>query len=181
MELSSAYWRIPLREENIHKIPFVLPKVKYEWLIMQFDSKDAVFSLAYVMDNILVEFKKAKPFFNDCIFYSKRVEHLDFLQKVSPKFAKYGIYINYKLLRSKSKSIDWFLYDNSPGHESVKFMATDCNFVPQPLRMFDDVSFNRPNNLAELRTFWGMTAYCRKVIVDFSNRAACLHDLLEKG
>ena len=62
MELSSAYWRIPLREENIHKISFVLPKVKYEWLIMQFDSKDAVFSLAYVMDNILVEFKKAKPF-----------------------------------------------------------------------------------------------------------------------
>ena len=112
---------------------------------------------------------------------ARELNILIFFKKCHQNSQNTGIYINYKLLRSKSKSIDWFLYDNSPGHESVKFMATDCNFVPQPLRMFDDVSFNRPNNLAELRTFWGMTAYCRKIIVDFSNRAACLHDLLEKG
>ena len=160
LDLSSTYWGIPLREENIHKTASVLPKVKYEWLIMPFGSKDAAFSLAYVMDNILIEFKKAKSFCDDCILYSKRVKHLDFLQKVLQKFAKYCIYINYK---------------------KFKFMFTDYNFVSQPSRISDDVSFNRPNNLAERRTFLGMAAYCRKIIVDFSDRAACLHDLLEKG
>ena len=157
LDLSSAYWSIPLREENIHKTASVLPKVKYEWLIMPFGSKDAAFSLAYVMDNILIE---AKSFCDDCILYSKRVKHLDFLQKVLQKFAKYGIYINYK---------------------KCKLLFTDYNFVSQPSRISDDVSFNRQNNLAERRTFLEMAAYCRKIIVDFSDRAACLHDLLEKG
>ena len=70
-------------------------------------------------------------------------------------------------------------------------MVTECNFVghvvnsngvkPQPSRIPDVVNFNRPNNLAELRTFLGMVAYCRKFIVDFSDRAACLYDLLKMG
>ena len=43
------------------------------------------------------------------------------------------------------------------------------------------MTMNKPNNLAELRTFLGMAAYCRKFIVNFSDRAACLYDLLKKG
>ena len=50
---------------------------------MPFCLKDATFSLSYVTDNILAEFKKGKSFFDYCILYSKRVEHLDLLQKVS--------------------------------------------------------------------------------------------------
>ena len=57
--LSSACWHIPLGEEDIHKTTFVLPKGKYEWLVMLIGLKDAAFSLLYVMDNILAEFKKA--------------------------------------------------------------------------------------------------------------------------
>ena len=70
-------------------------------------------------------------------------------------------------------------------------MVTECNFVghvvnskgvkPQPSRISDVVNFNRPNNSAELRTFCGMTACCIKFIVDFSDLAACLYDLLKKG
>ena len=48
--LSSAYWQIPLRVEDIHKTAFVLPKGKSEWLVMPFGLKDAAFSLSYVMD-----------------------------------------------------------------------------------------------------------------------------------
>ena len=83
LDLSSAYWHIPLLEEDIHKTAFILPKEKYKWLLMPFCLKDATFSLSYVTDNILAEFKKAKSFFDYCILYSKRVEHLDLLQKVS--------------------------------------------------------------------------------------------------
>lgn len=72
LDLSSAYWHIPLREEEINKMAFELPKGKYEWF-MPFGLKDAVFSLSYVMDNILAEINKAKSFFDDCILYIKRV------------------------------------------------------------------------------------------------------------
>ena len=63
---------------------------------MPFGLKDATFSLPYVMYSILVEFKKAKSFLDDCILYSKRVEHHDLPQEVLQKFANYGIHINYK-------------------------------------------------------------------------------------
>ena len=59
LDLSSAYWHIPLREEDIHKTVFILPKGKFEWLFMTFGLQDAAFSLSYVIDNILAEFKKA--------------------------------------------------------------------------------------------------------------------------
>ena len=70
-------------------------------------------------------------------------------------------------------------------------MVTECNFLghvvnsngvkPQVSRISDVVNFNRPNNLAEPRTFLGMLTYCRTFIVDFLDRAACLCDLLKKG
>ena len=65
-DLSTAYWHIPLREEDIHKTAFGLPKGKYEWLVMSFGLKHAAFLLSYAMDNILAEFKKAKSFFVFC-------------------------------------------------------------------------------------------------------------------
>jgi len=170
LDLSSAYWHIPLRDEDIHKTAFVLPKGKYEWLVMPFGLRDAAFSLSYVMDNILAEFEKAKSFFDDCILYGKREVHLDLLHKVLNKFADYGIHVNYK---------------------KCQFMVPVCNFVghvidnkgvrPQPAKISEIVTFNRPNNLAELRTFLGMAAYCRKFIMDFSDRAACLYELLKRG
>ena len=58
-------------------------------------------------------------------------------------------------------------------------MVRECNFVghvvnstgvkAQPSRISDIVNFNKPNNLAELRTFLGMAVYCRKFIMDFSD------------
>ena len=137
---------------------------------MSFGLKDAAFSLSYVMDNILAEFKKAKSFLDDCILYSKRVEHLDLPQKVLQKFANYGIHINYK---------------------KCEFMVTACYFVGhvvnsnglkrEPSIISDVVNFNTPNNLAELRTVLEMAAYCRKFIVDFSDQEACLFDLWKKA
>lgn len=77
LDLSNAYWNIPLREQDRKKTAFVRPKRKYEWLVMLFGLKDAVFSLSYVMDNILRDFEKAKSFFDDSFLHGNRVDHLD--------------------------------------------------------------------------------------------------------
>ena len=102
--------------------------------------------------------------------HSKRVEYLDLLQKVLQKFANYGNHINCK---------------------TCEFMVTKCSFVGhlvnskgvklQPSRISDVVNLNRPNNIADLRTFSGMAAYCRKFIVEFLDRAVCLYNLFKKG
>ena len=60
---------------------------------MPFGLKDTAFSLLYVMDNILNEFDKAKSFFDDCILYGKRADHLDLLNptRVGLFFTIYGL------------------------------------------------------------------------------------------
>ena len=157
LDLSSAYWHIPLREQDRQKTAFVLPKGKYEWLVMPFGLRDAAFSLSYVMDNILKDIDKTKSFFDDIILYEKRSDHMKLLNKVLNTLADYGIHINY----SKSK-----------------FMVSECSFVghtinnkgvkAQRKKISDIVHFKRPENIDELRTFLGMSAFCRKFIRDFS-------------
>ena len=123
---------------------------------MPFDLKDATFSLSYMMDNILVEFKKAKLFFDECILYRERIEGIDLLQKVLQKFVNYGIYISYT---------------------KYEFIVTKCNFVghvvnsnevkPQTSRISGVANFNRPNSLAELRTFLGWQLIAERLLLTF--------------
>lgn len=99
---------------------------------------------------------KAKSFFDDSILYGKRDDHFDLLRRVLDIFSEYGIHINYA---------------------KCKFMVAECDFVghvinekgvkAQPKKISDIVDFNQPTNVDELRTFLGMSAFCRNLFVVF--------------
>ena len=86
------------------------------------------------------------------------------------KFANYGIHKNYKTC--EFVVTEYLFVGHVVNSKGVKPQQSGISYV---------ANFNRTNNLVELRTFLGMTAYCRKFIVDFSNRAACLYELSKKG
>ena len=156
LDLSSANWYIALRDEDRPKTAFVLPGAKYEWTVTPFGIKDAGFSLAYVIRNILGKYYKVKMFYDDCILFGPRASHLQLVDDVLNTLAEYGIHINYK---------------------KCQFMVTECTFlghinsqgiVPQPSKISDIVNFRKPSNLNELRTFLGMASYCRRFIKNFN-------------
>lgn len=96
LDLKSAYWHIPVKESNKRKTAFVIPKGKFQWTVLPFGLCDAAFSLSYVMYQLLDEFNFAKSFYDDCIIFGKKTEHLDQIQQVLNKFAEQGIYVNLK-------------------------------------------------------------------------------------
>ena len=94
LDLKSAYWHIALKKDDQYKTAFVVPNGKYQWTVLPYGLSDAAFSLAYVMNEVLREFDFAKSFFDDCIIYANRVDHLDHIGRVLKKFAKLDIHIN---------------------------------------------------------------------------------------
>ena len=94
LNLKSAYMHIPIKQYNQHKTAFVVPNATYQWTMVPFGLTDAAFSLAYVMNEILREFKFAKTFYDDCVLAGKRDNHLSQIAAVMEKFADFGIHVN---------------------------------------------------------------------------------------
>ena len=158
-----------MKPSDKHKTALVVPNGKYQWTVMPFGLTNAAFSLTYVMTNILRDFKFVKSFYDDCILYGKRSEHLDLIREVLEKFAEYGIRINLK---------------------KCQFMADEVTFIghiinkqgvkPDKTKVTDIVNFKRPENVSELKTFLGMASYFRKFIPEFSEHTAVLYGLLKR-
>ena len=72
---------------------------------------DAAFSLSYVMFNILEEFRSfARSFYDDCIIFSERVDHIRHVNAILDKFAKFGIQINFKKCQFAKEELDFLGY-----------------------------------------------------------------------
>ena len=170
LDLKSAYWHIPLKPSDKHKTAFVVPNGKYQWTVMPFGLTDAAFSLTYVMTNILRDFKFVKSFYDDCILYGKRSEHLDLIREVLEKFAEYGIHINLKKCQFMADEVTF-----------IGYIINKQGVKPDKTKVTDIVNFKRPENVSELKTFLGMASYFRKFIPEFSEHTAVLYGLLKKN
>ena len=63
LDMKSAYWHIPIKKDDQYKTAFVVPNAKYQWTVLPYGLTDAAFSLAFVMNEVLREFKFTKSFF----------------------------------------------------------------------------------------------------------------------
>ena len=75
LDLKSTYWQIPpINESNKKTTAFVIPKGKFHWTVCffpPFGIRDASFSLAYVMYQLLDKFNFSKSFY--CIIGRKGI------------------------------------------------------------------------------------------------------------
>ena len=46
LDLRTAYWHIPIKEEDQHKTAFVVPIGKHQWTVLPYGLTDTAFSLA---------------------------------------------------------------------------------------------------------------------------------------
>ena len=63
------------------------------------------------MFNILEEFRSfARSFYDDCIIFSKRVDHICRVKAILDKFAKFGIRITFKKCQFAKEEVDFLGY-----------------------------------------------------------------------
>ena len=70
--------------------------------------------MTFVMFNILKDFHSfARSFYDDCIIFGKRDEHLEQLNQVLQKLAQYGIHISFKKCQFFKEEVKFLGYSVS--------------------------------------------------------------------
>ena len=89
----------------------MVPNAKYQWRVLAFGSTDAAFSLLCVMFNILEEFRSfTRRFYDDCIIFSKRADHIHHVTVILDRFANFGIQIKFKKCQFAKYEVDFLGY-----------------------------------------------------------------------
>ena len=171
LDLNSAYWYIPIHVGDKHKTAFVVPNAKYQWRVLPFGLTDAAFSLSYVMFNILEEFRSfARSFYDDCIIFSKREDHIRHVKTILDKFAKFGIQINFRKCQFAKEEVDFLGY-----------VVSKNGITPQNVKTLEILEFQTPSNTSELKRFLGMASFFRKFVDNFSSKASVLYSMLKRN
>ena len=74
IDISAAYWCVPMRERDVEKTAFNTPRGLFEMLVMPFGLVNAQATFQRLMDNTLRGLKCTDSYIDDCIIYSHSFE-----------------------------------------------------------------------------------------------------------
>ena len=110
---------------------------KYQRRVLPFGLTDAAFSFSCVMFNILEEFCIfASSFYDGCIIFIKRTDHIRHVKTIIDKFAKFGIQIIFKKCQFVEEEV-YFL----------GYVITKNGIKPQNFRISDVFKYFRVDTI----------------------------------
>jgi hypothetical protein len=103
IDLFSAYWQVPVKEDDKWKTAFITPKGKFQWRVMPFGLKNAPATFQRMMNKIFNDTAFAQCYLDDIVVYSKDFEeHLKHLEEVFTRLEENG-------LKCKQKKCHFFM------------------------------------------------------------------------
>ena len=97
MDLTSAFWSIPIREQDKKYTAFTCKQGLFEWSSMPFGLKNAPATQQRMMDAILagLNWQCCVAYIDDIVIFSKTFEeHMQTLDLVFAKLAEAGLFVN---------------------------------------------------------------------------------------
>ena len=70
IDISAAYWGVPVREEDVEKTAFNTPRGLFEMKVMPFGLVNAQATFQRLMDTVLRGLNNTESYIDDCIIYS---------------------------------------------------------------------------------------------------------------
>ena len=87
IDITAAYWCVPVEAEDIEKTAFNTPRGLYEMLVMPFGLVNSQATFQRLMDTTLQGLKQVESYIDDCIVFSKTFsDHLTQLEAVFQRF-----------------------------------------------------------------------------------------------
>jgi len=169
MDLSSAYYQIPMHEDDVYKTTFSTRYGLFEWVVMPMGLSNSPATCQRVMNEMLGECldKFAFIYLDDIMIYSKTAEeHLMHVQLVLEALDRY----NFKVKLTKctfAKRQTRFL----------GYLVSDEGIAADPAKVAAVVNWPIPTSVTEVRRFLGFCNFYRRFIKDFSAIAAPLTEL----
>lgn len=171
LDATSGYYQIMLEEEAKEKTAFSFRGKLYEFNRMPFGLCNAPATFQRAMDRI---FRKENrifviPYLDDIIVYSEsEEEHQKHLGIVLGEIRSAGLKLNKAKCKFFKKEIK--ILGNIIGDGKIRI---------DPQRIEEIKKYPIPRTLKELRSFWGISNYCREFIKGLSEVANPLYELLK--
>ena len=169
LDAASAYWSMPLEEQDKEKTAFSLPRGKFEFNVTPYGLCNAGASYQRMMDIVLsgLPSDRVLAYMDDISVFSPTLsEHLESLRSVFEKLRKVGITLKLPKCRFASMSIDFIGYNISK--DGMRPQSTLTETIN---------TFSRPSSKKELKGFLGMIGFYRNFIPNFADRSNVLNRL----
>ena len=159
---ASAYWSIPISEEDRKKTAFITPRGQFEFNVMPFGLCNAPATYHRAIDNALKNATNSEPYVDDTLTYSNSFDdHIQHLREVFECYRSAG----FQLPRDKCQF----------GFQEVEFLGhliSKRGYQPLPSLMVKVKAQSRPTNQRKLRPFLGLVNYYRIFIPHMAETAA---------
>lgn len=176
LDLTSGYWQIPMRAQDIPKTGFTTPYGNFEFRVMPFGLCGAPATFQHMMDTVFgtptelqssqnLSFAEFVAIYLDdvCIFSNTIDDHLMHIRAVLSRLRSYKLY-------AKPSKCEWM-------QRSIQFLGHQISAEgKQADRSKVDAlqSWPSPTNRAELRTLLGTFGYWRPYIKNYARIVAPL-------
>lgn len=174
IDLSDAFWQIPLDEQSKPKTAFVVPgRGLFHFKRMPFGLCNAAQNLSKLMDSVLGYDLEPNVFcyLDDIIVATNDFsEHLRMLNIVAERLSNANLTINLEKSKFCVPQLPYLGYILDKDGIHVDSEKVQC-IIDYPV----------PKTLKEVRRFLGMCGWYRRFIVDFSEKTAQISDLLKKS
>jgi hypothetical protein len=168
----SGYHQIKIRASDIPKTAFSTRYGLYEFLVMSFGLTNAPAYFMYLMNSVFMpELDKfVVVFIDDILEYSKNEEeHAGHLHVVLQRLREHRLY-------AKLSKCDFLLME-------IKFFGhtiSQAGIVVDPDKLQEVMNWKPPTTVRQIRCFLGLAGYYRRFILDFSQIAKPITELLNK-
>ena len=172
-DLTSGYFQIPVREEDIPKTAFACKFGQYEMTKMPFGLNNSASTFLRTMELALqgLQWQTCIIYIDDIIIFARNVqEHLSRVEQVLMRLMQAGLKLKPEKCEMLQKEVTFL------GH-----VVSSDGIKPSPTNIAKIVEWPAPKCPKQVKQFVAMCSYFRRFIQDFAKKARPMVDLTKKG
>ena len=173
-DINSAFWAIPIRIEDRHKLAFVTQDGHYEFNVLPFGYRNSPIIFQRILSGIIRRKGLSKfctNFMDDVLVFSKSFEeHMEHIERFLKAVREEGFKLKMVKCKFAKKSIRYLGHVIS--NDEVRPMSDGLAAIR---------NYPQPKNASQVRQFLGKVNFYHRFIDDCSNRMEPLHHLLRTG
>ena len=171
MDMASAYWAVPIKEEDREKTAFMTPRRLYEMCVTGYGLCNSQATYQRIMDDTLSGLENTASFIDDVNTFNNTFDDmLTTLRQTLDRLRAAKLQMRTEKCKFGYTEIDYVGY-----HISSKGLS------PIQANIEAITSFPAPTNIKELERFVGMSGYYREFMPRMAEFAEPLNRLRKKG
>lgn len=172
-DLTSGFFQIPLKTEDVPKSAFVCKYGQFEMLRMPFGLNNSSNTFQRTMELALqgLQWETCIIYIDDVIVYGKTFkDHMERVQEVLERLQAAGLKLKPEKCELLQKEVVFL------GH-----VVSGEGISPNPVNIAKIMEWPAPTNVKQVRQFVAMGSYYRRFVQDFAKMARPMLDLTKKG